>query len=236
MEKKYRDGLAALIAALSLALAGCASDAGQPGAATGKSLRLKYAFGAHSGANNIYVIWAENPEKGYYQPFYVCKRLLDGSVTGADVLPFWHLNAYPKMTRSEVDAVTSATKAKQDFTLDLTLAADAPDSFTLYFETDASFNPNDWFADQPAILYKAEIHFDALASRYSLEFCGWTPHSTILGDSRVATGNASLSAGTFQAEKRYITNHSDATASGGFGAADERAETSLVGTIVVTSQ
>jgi hypothetical protein len=213
------------------------ATAPDPDGGSSRTLVLDYTFGSYSGApNNIYVVWAENAAEGYYQPFAICERLLNGTLTGSDVLPYWHLGAYPEMSQTDVDAVTGATQAQQNLSFTLNLPASAPDRFSLFFETDVSFDPNDWFGDQPAILYQADIDFTDLQASYVLSFVGWTAHSTILAESRAATGNDQLAAGELQTETRFITHHEDQTSPDGFGDPDDRTQTSLVGSLEATPQ
>jgi len=185
---------------------------------------FSYDFGACGSYNNIYVIWAENSAKNFYYPIYICNRLLGiGGALANTVLPYWKVNKYPHMKQSDIDAVTGATVQKADVNLSFSLPADAPRQFTVYFETDVAYNKNDWFSDQPAILYKADIDLDNPQSGYELVFSGWTPNE---GTAGVISGAAF---GKLQSETRYITNLKDATAPDGFGLFDSRSQTGLVG-------
>lgn len=180
-----------------------------------------FDFGTYSGSyKNVYTIWAENSDEGFYYPIYICNRLqgIGGALTGT-ALPYWKINKYPHMKDAEIDAVTGATQQNTNFTVSFNLPVDAPRQFTVYFETDVSYNPNDWFTDQPAILYSSVVDMDNLQDNYSLSFKGWTANEKTAG---VIPG---ADIGMLQAELRYITNLKDGS---GFGAADSRSETDLV--------
>lgn len=170
---------------------------------------------------NIYAIWVSNDSLSYIQNLSLSERLVkvpkDQTITA---LPYWRTNILPWSSATEVDAVSAATERRKDFTVTATLREPAPRSFTLYFETDRSFDTNDWFSDQPAILYTAEIDLDHPQASYALVPAGWTPNGN--------TENVipSTPAGTLQDEMRYIT-HED-NGSGGFGSVDSRGATKMV--------
>ena len=185
-------------------------------------LVFKYDFGTCGTYKNIYVIWAENSAESFYYPVYICKRLLDGTLTNT-ALPYWKVNKYPHMKESDIDAVTGATVQKADFNVPFRLPSDAPRQFTVCFETDVAYNKNDWFNDQPAILYQADIDLDDPQTEYDLVFTGWTANE---GTAGVISG---ADFGELQTETRYITNFKDITAPGGFGLYDSRSQTNLVG-------
>ena len=205
----------------------------------GDSWKLDFKFGTYSGSNsNIYVIWAENPDEGFYYPIYICEKLTNGSLTGT-VLPYWHINKYPQMDSVEIDAVTRATIKKQDFSVSFEMPADAPDEFTVYFETDVYYNGNDWFYDQPAILYKTEIDRNNMQTKYTLEFIGWTPNETDVSNENQYKyiSQVNLVLGALENETRYITNLKDKsyTTSDVFLGYDARAQSdALVDSIIVT--
>jgi hypothetical protein len=203
--------------------------------------RLDFTYGTCSGCyNNIYVIWAENPDVGFYYPIYVCNRLRGiGGTLYAIACPYWKINKYPLLEPTEYDAVTGATIQKQDFSVPFELPADAPDEFTLYFETDVYYNANDWFyRNQPAILYKTEIDRNNLQTEYTLEFVGWTPNDKDVSDEIAHPNIAELDLvlGTLESETRYITNLKDKsyTTSDVFLGYDARAQSDgIVGSIKV---
>ncbi len=198
---------------------------------------LEYTFGSYIGSyTNIYVIWAENSTEGFYYPIYICNRLLciGGCLTGT-ALPYWKENKYLEMMTAEVDAVTGATEKKTDFTVPFSIPKSAPRQFTVYFETDVSFNGNAWFSDQPSILYQTDINLDNLQSEYTLEFVGWTPNSKNV--SSEATNNyissIELVFGGLQSETRYITNLKTSSLPDVFGDTTNDNQTNLVGSIRV---
>ncbi len=190
-------------------------------------LVVNYDFGTCGTYTNIYVIWAENSAESFYYPIYICNRLLGigGTLTNT-ALPYWKVNKYPHMLQSDIDAVTGATVKKADFNVPVSLPADAPRQFTVFFETDVYHNENDWFNDQPAILYRADIDLDDLQSGYDLVFTGWTANEGTTGDGIIDTG---ADFGDLQSETRYITNFQDITAPDGFGLFDSRSQTGLIG-------
>lgn len=169
---------------------------------------------------NIYVIWIENKEESYLQNIFICNKLINGGLTGT-ALPYWKLNKYP----ASVDAVSSATKANQDFSVSAELSDITIRKFTVYFEVDRSFDPNDWFSDQPALLYEAEIDLDSGVTEYEMTPVGWTPNE------KTANVIPGTPIGVLQREMRYITNLKDGTS---FGAVDSRSATRMVKKISVT--
>jgi hypothetical protein len=185
---------------------------------------FSYDFGTCGSYKNIYVLWAENSDKNFYYPIYICNSLLGiGGALSKTALPYWKVAKYPHMKQSDIDAVTGATVQKADVNISFSLPVDAPRQFTLCFETDVAYNANDWFSDQPAILYQAAIDLDNPQSGYELVLSGWTPNE---GTAGVISG---ADFGELQSETRYITNFKDATAPDGFGLFDSRSATSLVG-------
>lgn len=169
----------------------------------------------------IYAIWLENTSDNFIQNMYICNRLLDGSLTNT-ALPFWQFNR--KSQSTDIDAVTGATVKNQDFTVTRTLKNNNQKYFTVCFEIDRSFDTNDWFSNQPSILYKVDVDLDDVAHNYTMTFTGWTPNE---GTENIIPATPK---GVFQTEKRYITH----TKSGDtFGVIDSRSATNLVGTLTV---
>jgi hypothetical protein len=171
----------------------------------------------------IYTIWIDNQSSDFIQNLYVCTHANAQDLTGT-VLPYWEMNKRPISDGVEVDAVTGATQKRTDFTVNGTLK-EAQTEFTIYFEVDHSFDENDWFDDQPAILYSVDVNLDDPQNEYTLEFVGWTPNEN--------TENVipSTPAGVLQTETRYITHTNDV---GEFGVIDDRKATDMVGSITVT--
>lgn len=165
--------------------------------------------------NNVYVIWLEDESSSFLKNLRICTRLLDGTLTGI-ALPYWKVNKYPKSDAAEVAAVTAATIKQSDFTVYSTLAKGSPKQFKIFFETDLSFNPNDWFAsDQPAVLFSASVDLANAQTEYFLSPEGWTPNA--------GTENTipSTPSGVLQKEMKYITDFKA-------GGADGRAVTNMV--------
>lgn len=167
---------------------------------------------------NIYVIWMEDTTSGFIQNIFICQKLITGGITGT-ALPFWKINKYPISSSSEIDAVTSATKANTDFSVSAVLKDSTIRNFVLYFEVDRSFEPNDWFADQPALLYSANINLDDSISEYELLPIGWTPNET----TQNVVPNTPI--GQLMEEMKFITNHKEGSI---FGNPDERSSTKMV--------
>jgi hypothetical protein len=224
MTKNERAGRASIaVAAVSLCvlMAACAD----PDAGSGSTIELSFAYGSAAN-NNVYVAWIADEGGAFVQNLFVCRRLMDESLTNT-ALPHWRTAVLPGSSRTEVDAVTQATKAKQDFTVRAALKSGCPRRFTVYYETDQSFDGNDWFAgDQPALVYGADIDLDAIGTgSVALSPLGWAPN-----EGTVNPGWGSFNLGEIQSEMRYITNHR--LQAGGFGAADpERSATGAVESI-----
>ena len=123
---------------------------------------------------------------------------------------FWYANVREKASKKEIDAVTGATHVNKgdkniDFTINNILLKDpAIRSFYVCFEIDRSWDKNDWFNDQPAILYKALVNLDSNKTEFILKPVGWTagPMNEI-GSSGYIPG---FSIGRLNHEMRYITN------------------------------
>ena len=164
---------------------------------------------------DIYVIWIEDMASGFLQNINVCQKIITGGLTGT-VLPYWKINKYPVSLGSEVDAVTSATIANSNFSLSAVLKDNSVRKFVLYFEIDRAFEPNDWFSDQPALLYSANINLDESPSVYELLPAGWTPNE----ETQNIIQNTPM--GKLQNEMRYITNLKTGSS---FGAADSQSAT-----------
>lgn len=205
---------------------------------TSYSLTISFQYGTtppHTGGSgkNVYAIWIENSDRSFIQNLYICTRLTDGSLTGT-ALPYWKTKVYTDSDcdSTEVNAVTGATAALQDFTVIKSLKDLTKRQFTVYYETDQSYEPNDWFAkNQPAILYSAYIDIDDVSvTSYELTPAGWTAD-----EATIVSGNipfSGLTFGTFITEMRYITNYKDGS---GFGATDTaRSATQAVEKITLT--
>ncbi len=174
------------------------------------TLEVIYQHGTTTSYKNIYVIWLENSSAGFLQNITVCNKLIHGGLTGT-ALPYWKMNKYPASDTNELNAVTGATKANQDFTVSALIKTSGIKNFTLYVEVDRSFDPNNWFSDQPAILYKSDIDLENSTAEYELAPFGWTPNSDT---ANIIPGTP---AGTLQWDMRYITNYKNGP---GFGDSD----------------
>jgi len=173
---------------------------------------------------NIYVIWIEDKTSGFIQNINVCQKLITGGLAET-ALPFWKMNKYLVSSSAEVDAVTSATIANSDFSVSAVLKDTAVREFVLYFEIDRAYESNDWFSDQPALLFSTNINLDESKSIYELLPIGWTPNEktqNIIQDTPM---------GKLQNEMRYITN---LKAGSSFGAADTQSATKMVKKITAT--
>lgn len=200
--------------------------------------KLEYNFGSYTGTySNIYAIWAENSAENFYYPIYICNRLLGiGGGLAGTALPYWKVNKYPLMDSSEIDAVTGATEKKKDFTVSFTLPQRTPRQFTLYFETDVYYNANDWFANQPATLYKVDIDLDHFQPEYLMSFIGWTPDEIVVSSETTNNyiSSIELVRGGLQTETRYIAHLKVSSSPDVFGGADDNPQTNLVESIRIT--
>jgi hypothetical protein len=152
-------------------------------------LKLDFAYGSdgNTSGGNIYVAWVEDMDGNVIQNLTICKRLLDGSLTNT-ALPFWKTFRYNE-AQVATDAVTSATLAKQNFKISRTFKNTTITKFKVYFETDRSFDKNDWFVDpndnnrgdQPATLYSAVVNLADAQDTYALTLEAWTPNEGTIG-------------------------------------------------------
>lgn len=191
------------------------------------TIEVNFDYGedfSSSAWKNIYVCWLEDDDSDFRQNLVICNKLVNGGLTGT-ALPYWKMNVYPGSGQSEVDAVTSATIANADFNISQKISNQSIKKFKLYFEIDRSFEPNDWFSDQPALLYAVSIDLDDNINEYELDFIGWTPNEN--------TENIieNTPKGNLQEEVRYITHLKDNNT---FGLLDERSATRMVEKITVS--
>jgi len=187
---------------------------------TGQNIVINYEFGeglSPAKYKNIYAIWIEDEATGTIQNISISKKIIAGGLTGTAV-PFWKINKYPKSSKTEIDAVTSATQANTDFSVSAMLKDDSLKKFKVYFEVDRAYEPNDWFKDQPAILYSANIDLDSNITNYELLPIGWTPNEY----TKDFIPNTPM--GQLQTEMRYITNLKEGSS---FGAEDARSLTKM---------
>lgn len=173
---------------------------------------------------NIYAIWIEDSTAGFIQNLSVSQKLIKGGLTGT-ALPYWKINKYPISSKNEIDAVTSATKANTNFSVSSVLKDKNVRKFVLYFEVDRAYEPNDWFSDQPALLYSAKINLDDTTAVYELMPLGWTPNEN---QQNIIPNTPK---GKLQTDMRYIANTKLGLS---FGAADARSSTKMVKKISAT--
>jgi len=189
------------------------------------AFEVTYKMGTITSYPNIYAVWIENQGEGFIQNISICNRLINPKGQTGYALPYWKLNKYPSSDSSELDAVTGATKANQDFTTSAVLRDNSIRQFTLYVEVERSYDANNWFTDQPAVLFSADIDLDSAATEYELTPCGWTPSAKTEG---IISGTLR---GVLQDELRYITNLKDGS---GFGDIDaDNKATNMVKSITV---
>lgn len=175
------------------------------------ALDFEYGEDGASTYRNIYVAWIEDLSGNVIQNLVVCDRLvgIGGSLTNT-ALPFWKTKRY-NAEQVKLDAVTGATKAKQNFTVSANLKDITVDAFKVCFETDRSYDENDWFTDQPALLYSATVDRNAPKHTYALQLESWTPNEGTVSTLKDYLGT--ISVGSTQTELRFIT-HSKDTKSG----------------------
>ncbi len=206
-------------------------------ATQGPLVTVNFTWGENNSSSydNIYAIWLEKEDGTLIQNLYVCNRLLPGGGLTNTALPHWSCNKYDA---AEVDGVSGATKKKQDFTVSGYLKDDDIGKFRICFESDHSFDPNDWFSDQPALLYSALVDRSALASPYTLEFEAWTPNEGTKSTLAAYIGELVVGAKQTLGRLKYITHFKDETPANPnkpFGAADPtRSSTRIVGGITAT--
>ena len=211
-------------------------DENPSGAPGDVNIELSYTKGSANFAYSIaYVIWIENESQNYIQNLFVCNTVLGiGKTLTGTALPYWKMNKYPN---SEVDGVTGATQKNTDFTVSGMLSNNAIRQFKIFMEVDHSFDSNDWFWDQPALLYSADVDLDNLQSSYTLQAVGWTRNDNLSGSTsnkfKDDPPHTSPTIGELQSELRYIKNEMDGT---GFGDeyADNTAATNIVGSLIAT--
>lgn len=172
---------------------------------------------------NIYASWIADMDGNSIQQLTICRYLID--TQGKDTykaLPYWRQNALATSNQEQIDAVTSATHQSEDFNFTAFYKTPHISHFIIYFEMDRFRESNDWFADQPAVLYAAKVNLNNPEEIYYLKPAGWTPNI----DNVKLIDNSPV--GEFQSELRYITNFRDGS---GFGDLDERAATTMVKSI-----
>ncbi|MBN2530738.1 MAG: hypothetical protein JXR76_30400 [Deltaproteobacteria bacterium] len=174
----------------------------------------------------VYVIWVENKAGTFIQNLYICNRLLNGYLTG-DALPYWALS---KKANSTIDGLSGATILPR-FSISRTLSSEAGQQFTVFAEVDHSFDSNDWFNNQPAILFAADVDLNNPKASYTLLPVGWTKGKQ---NSYQSVDGAPTSAnGELNTELRYLTHHAE---DGGFGLEDTRSAMQVIDSLTVSIQ
>jgi len=204
-------------------------ETGDPDILKGK---FKFTDGIHHNQySKIYALWMENDEENFFRNVFICNRINLQNLTGT-ALPFWQINKRNLASQSDIDGVSGATVKDGDFTIELPLHG-APAEVTVYFEIDHSFDSNDWFNDQPAILYRADIDL-TIEGQQTLQLIGWTPNENTNSyeDDENSIPGMNVAMGTLQRETRYITHHKDEH--GNFSNLDEEPASDLVGNALVT--
>jgi hypothetical protein len=187
---------------------------------SGYKIDLDYKIGVTTSYKNIYVAWIEDQNKSFCRYIYICERLDYATFTGTSgfdnikqkaACPYWRKSLYETPYDDAVDAISGPTKGNTDFSASITLPKGSPKKFTVYFEIDRSFDNNDWWTDQPAILYSADIDIDSITTsgQYTLTARGWSRNAGggSGGNENKYTGNpVSSGVGELQTELRYISN------------------------------
>ncbi len=189
-----------------------------------EQLTVHYEAGDAQGGPIVYVMWLENAAKTFVQNLFICNKLLDGSLTGT-ALPYWSLNLKDS---AEIDGLSGATQLPE-ISVTRDIPAEATQQFTVYVELDHSWDDNDWFGDQPALLYAADIDLTASRTEYPLTPLGWTPESRTTFQSM--DGKPSFEGGELCTEMRYITHSQSGN---DFGDPDpDRSATNMVQSLTV---
>ena len=202
------------------------------------TLTLDFVYGEDgtSSYGNIYVAWIEDMEGAVIQNLCICRKLLDdmeppSTVLTNTALPYWNEFKYDP---SQIDGVSGATIAKKDFSVTGTLKDPSVTKFKVCFETDRSFDKNDWFGDQPALLYSTVVDLDNPQTSYDLTLEAWTPNEGTLEALKNYVGT--LPFGSRQTDTRFITHKKAASTPPdyAFGAEDrDQSSTCFVRSVTV---
>ncbi len=195
----------------------------------------------HGDREKIYTIWISwiddndtsdvSDDLEVFENIYVCTHIRLQDLSGT-ALPYWQENI--RSQTDNVDAVSGSTIFDGDFTESRTLT-DLPEEFTVWFEIDHSRDGNDWFSDQPAILYKVVVDQSIEDTVFDSEFIAWTPNEyTEYGGAynNIPDMNEAVGVGDIQYETRYITNQR--TGDDFNEDLDDEPATDLVGDLYVT--
>jgi hypothetical protein len=217
---------------------GTSSSSSSSSSSSGVNIEVTYTQGtANFSYPIVYVIWIENQSGDNIQNLYVCERLVGGGAGGlhGTALPYWKTHKYPG---TEIDGVTGATETG-DFTLNSILSDASIRKFKIYMEVDHSYDGNDWFNDQPALIYSTpEIDLDNLQPQYSFNPIGWVRNEntgSLSNFIKPVTGHSSPDFADLTTDIRYVRYHTDSsTTPYGFGSEymDNTPATCLVGTLI----
>lgn len=184
----------------------------------GYELELRFEKGAAPASNIIHVAWIENRDESFFRYLFTSRYLLNGSaisnIPNKKTCPYWRTGLYETSLDDGIDAMSGPTKkpegANTGFSSTIAIPAGSPSRFTVYFEIDRSYDGNDWWTDQPAILYAADIDLSGGEAQITVSLAarGWSRNAGggSGGNENAISGNPPASAiGALQSEMRYIT-------------------------------
>jgi len=226
--------LLSAMCALGLA-ASCIASAPQqqeapPPTGADYELELRFEKGGAPVDNIIHVAWIENRDESFFKYIFTSERLDYTVFTGNSgysnirtkaTCPYWRKSLYETTLDDGIDAVSGPTRKPEGsytgFSSLTALPEGSPSRFTAYFEIDRSFDGNDWWNDQPAILYSADVDLSGGEAQKTIALTarGWSRNAGggSGGNENQIAGNPPASTiGALQAEMRYITRKA---ASGG---------------------
>lgn len=198
---------------------------------------------------NIYVAWIENQDRSCIQYITSCAKLLNHSnIESKDACPYWRKGLYETPADDGIDARSGATEKNKNFEKRITLPAGSPSRFTVFFEIDRSFDGNDWWTDQPAILYAADVDLSGGETQktVSLSPRGWSRNNDNENGGNGGNGkkfsanppDSECAIGSLNTEMRYITRKaaSGGTAFGGaYPATSAEDATTMTASLTLTA-
>jgi hypothetical protein len=250
--------LAAAALCLLAALPSCGPEAPKATETTSSdySLTLNFSVGPSNPDNPIYVSWIESADGDFVRYIYACERLdyqaLAGksgydNIKNVNACPYWRTHLYQTPLEEDADVVSGPTVAEGaafgDFAKSITIPALSPSRFTVYFEIDHSFDSNDWWNDQPAILYAADVDLSKgpAAKSFPLAARGWSRNGPNGGGNNMnkfegnpgGEGDPSMT-GVLQADMRYIADGANGSGTDfgpAYPAGSAKDATNMVGSI-----
>jgi hypothetical protein len=186
------------------------------------SITIKLKEGTANTPKIVYTMWLENSEHTFIQNLFICNKIYNKTLTGT-ALPYWTINKRPY---SDIDGLSGAT-IHPEFSITRLVEKEATSEFTVYVEIDHSWDRNDWFNDQPALLYAAAINLNSAQKQYSLVPVGWT--AAAHNSTTSVPAPPVTTEGKLNKEMKYITHHADGI---GFGTADDRTSTKMVQSLI----